>query len=113
MSEREYLDFVLAGMKANLASMAEVDQLHQTIDVRYEDLVLDRDATLGRLGNFLRLRLSAVEVDGDLHGFPVAEHATSADAASSIGRWRKDLSPEEAAAVTSALGEEMERFGYR
>ena len=75
--------------------------------------MLDRAATLGRLGDFLGLRLATGDVGNDLHGFPLDGRTTSADAASSVGRWRSDLSPEEAEAVISVLGEQMARFGYR
>jgi hypothetical protein len=111
MSEQEYLVFVLGRMKANFATMASVDPLHRSIDVRYEDLVLDRAGTLGRLGSFLGLALVDASAD-DLHGVPAAEHATAADAGSSVGRWRVELPAGEVAAVEEALGPEMERHGY-
>lgn len=112
MTEAEYLVFVLGRMRANLATMAAVDPLHRSTVVRYEDLVLDRAGTLARLGEFLGLQLTLGPVE-DLHGVPAGEHATSADAASSVGRWREELAGDEVEAIEEALGDEMERFGYR
>jgi hypothetical protein len=40
------------------------------------------------------------------------EHRTSADFASSIGRWRRDLDPELAAACEQAVGPALEAWGY-
>jgi hypothetical protein len=112
MTEADYLVFVLGRMRANLATMVDVDPLHRSTVVRYEDLVLDRAGTLARLGEFLDLRLTMGPVE-DLHGVPAEVHATASDPASSVGRWRNELAAEEAAAVEEALGSEMERFGYR
>lgn len=112
MTEAEYLVFVLGRMKANLATMVDVDPLHRSTVVRYEDLVLDRAGTLDRLGEFLGLQLALQPVE-DLHGVPADVHATASDAASSVGRWREELPAEEVSVVEEALGAEMERFGYR
>ena len=111
MSEHDYLVFVLGRMKANFATMASVDPLHRSIDVRYEDLVRDRSGTVRRLAAFLGLPLAEVPAD-DLHGVPAAAHATAADAASSVGRWRAELDAGDAAVVEETLGPEMERHGY-
>jgi hypothetical protein len=110
MTQDDYLVFAIGRMKTNLAGMADADPIHRSIVVRYEDLVGDRAGTLSRLGEFLGLQL-AVQPD-DLHGVAVEEHATSLDAASSVGRWRDELKAPEIDLFEEMLGAEMERYGY-
>jgi hypothetical protein len=86
--------------------------------VRYEDLVLRPEETLRGILSYLDLDTTPPDVDGaladaariegDMHG----AHITSPTALGSIGRWRRDLSPELQRACQEALGEGLTAFGY-
>ena len=85
--------------------------------VRYEDLMLRPQETLADV-----VRYVGLEGDGDavtpmiesagrrLPG--MEQHRTTADAKSSIGRWRRDLSAELVEACEQAVGPAMEAWGY-
>ncbi len=86
--------------------------------VRYEDLILEPEATLGAILAYLdvdsspdtvadvvrRARTTSEEMQ--------AAHRTSTDPAASIGRWRRDLSPELQAACEEAFADLLPEFGY-
>jgi sulfotransferase family protein len=85
--------------------------------VRYEDLVEQPAGTLAALLRYLELDSSATTVDGLLAraGRPsaqLAEHRTSRDAASSVGRWRHDLAGPLRSAAENAFAEVLTGFGY-
>jgi hypothetical protein len=82
-----------------------------TLFLRYEDLVRERAAVRETIYQFLDLdddSSSPVETDPILF----QRHATSADPAVSIGRWRQELEGDLAAECEMAFGAYMERFGY-
>ena len=79
-----------------------------TIIIRYEDLVRDAVNTRRALSEFLDLDLTLAvepEVIPD-------SHRTSSDPAASIGRWREELSSDQADACRAAFGSFMREFGY-
>ena len=81
-----------------------------TIVVRYEDLVRDPVAVRRALSDFLDLDLldhsrAAAEVVPD-------SHRTSSDPASSIGRWRNELTAEQIDACEAAFAPYMRHFDY-
>jgi acyl carrier protein len=79
-----------------------------TIIIRYEDLVRDAVNTRRALSEFLDLDLTLAvepEVIPD-------SHRTSSDPAASIGRWREELSRDQADACRAAFGSFMREFGY-
>jgi hypothetical protein len=85
--------------------------------VRYEDLVLDPAATLA--GVFQHLALDAdprtVErvLDAAAQEVPgMCGHRTTPDAATSVGRWRRDLPSRLASEANEALAAALEGFGY-
>jgi len=90
----------------------------QLLDVRYEDLVADPRAELGRILAFAGLPAGDVVETmisgerqfrfGDAHEL-AAEPVTT----SSIERWRERLSAQEIALVEHAAAALMDRFGYR
>lgn len=85
--------------------------------LRYEDLVLEPEATLAGLFDALGLAADGAVVgtvleratrhDGALDG-----HRTSRDPRASIGRWRDEMGPELVAACRSAFADPLEAFGY-
>ncbi|MGH2978320.1 MAG: sulfotransferase family protein [Solirubrobacterales bacterium] len=112
-------DYVVNDVGASVAAMADAWRRRSSRAqlLRYEDLVLRPEETveslLGHLG--LDAGPAAVEPmvasllgrDSDSEG-----HRTVSDPRESIGRWRRDLSDEVAAACAEALGPSLEIFGY-
>jgi hypothetical protein len=79
--------------------------------VKYEDLVSRPEETLNRISDFIGLgRMKAFNSNSESDLFGV--HGTSASPASSIGRWRNDLSAQEIEFCEQRLGSFMELFGY-
>ncbi|HET9198115.1 MAG TPA: sulfotransferase [Solirubrobacterales bacterium] len=110
------LDFVrrLAGSARTLQQEWEArrDRVHF---VRYEDLVTDPGATLRAIGEYLELDRAAIEAMVAATAESSAKmdrHRTSADPATSMGRWREDLTPEIGAACEEAFAGPLEAFGY-
>jgi hypothetical protein len=85
--------------------------------VRYEDLVLEPENTIGGILDYLELdreaetvekmRLSLWERTSETEA-----HRTTADPEASIGRWQHDLSPELQEACRQSFGDALEEFGY-
>jgi hypothetical protein len=85
--------------------------------VRYEDVILDPPATLSELLRYADLDAAEATVAGMLERAAtdtaeLAAHRTAGDARQSVGRWRRDLSPELQAICADAFGELLERLGY-
>jgi hypothetical protein len=78
--------------------------------LRYEDLVLEPATARAALYRFLTIADPAPA--GAADAAVLRQHATTADPAASIGRWRQDLTPDQASACVGAFGKFMERFGY-
>ncbi len=83
--------------------------------IRYEDLVGDPAATLPPLLILLgldaapetvRILIAAADAP-ELRG-----HGTAGSPAASIGRWRRDLSPQLRASVEATFGDLLREFGY-
>jgi hypothetical protein len=85
--------------------------------VRYEDLVVDPAPVLRRVLAYAGLDHDDQVVAGMVEraGEEIAglsEHRTSAGPRQSIGRWRRDLAPELAAACNEEMLETLAAFGY-
>jgi len=76
--------------------------------LRYEDFAVNPRATADLLGEMLGVHLDA---DAALAQRP-EHHVTSTSAEESIGRWQRDLAPDLADAIWSALGPRLEVLGY-
>ncbi len=79
-----------------------------TIVVRYEDLIRDPLVTRRAMSDFAGLNFALTPAADAI----TSSHRTSTDAASSIGRWRQDLSPEQIEACETAFGPAMRAFDY-
>lgn len=79
--------------------------------LRYEDLVCQPDETMQRISGFLNLDHVA-EIDHGHENEDFKGHATSQDALSSIGRWRRELTDSERQVFDSEFAEFFETFGY-
>lgn len=85
--------------------------------VRYEDLMLRSEETLTGLLGYLGVDASAGTLAGMLEHaskrLPAMDrHRTTPDPVASIGRWKRDLSPELQSVCEAALGPALEAFGY-
>ena len=78
---------------------------------RTKDIVNDFDGAAKSLESALSVQLNpqAAQSDRELH----KRHATTSSHASSIGRWRTELSGEEIDVLASALGEEIRSLGFQ
>jgi hypothetical protein len=85
--------------------------------IRYEDLVAEPDQTLRALFEYLGLdhdpsSLHAISAHaGDDAAF-ARHHRTTADAAASVGRWKRDLPSELREACDAAFAYPLSSFGY-
>ena len=79
------------------------------VEIRYEDLVRRPEATLRGLLEFLGLDWSDRLLRAET---AAAEAAAGPIFASSIGRWRHELSPAEAAALKPVCGPLLRELGY-
>ena len=71
--------------------------------------MLKPEETRQRMYRFIGVS-EAAPAAGDAE--PVPGHVTSADPRASVGRWRQDLSAEEADLCRKLFGTYMKRFGY-
>jgi hypothetical protein len=78
--------------------------------VRYEDLVLNLEAEARRLEELLGVELdpAAVAADEKMR----STHVSAATPEASIGRWRREMSPEIAKRFNDELGSELEALGF-
>jgi hypothetical protein len=91
---------------------------HQAYLVRYEDLVLNPFPTIQGLLAFLDLDASERSTNElvdvlSKSGRALQHHRTTKGQDSSIGRWRRDLDPNQLEQVEHAFGSALEGFGYR
>jgi hypothetical protein len=82
-----------------------------TLLMKYEDLVMQPEATLG--GVYTLLGLSAKSLDEHADGTAIFEkHGTSKSPADSIGRWRQELTSEERALCELSFSALLPLLGY-
>jgi hypothetical protein len=114
-SDREYVE-QLGGWAKALARAWERRRSRAHV-VRYEDLVLDPEPALRAALAHIGVDASDDTIRGMLAGLDeeieeLSEHRTTSSPADSVGRWRKDLAPDLAAAGDEAFGPALELFGY-
>lgn len=83
-----------------------------TLLLRYEDLILDEESCIRRIAGFLGLGrpLAASTAEEDSTLFET--HGTSTEPVASIGRWKRDLLPDQRALFRNSLSDFLETFGY-
>ena len=79
--------------------------------VRYEDLIQNPTETLSGVSTYLGL-VHPIELNPGSERKIFSSHGTSPDPASSIGRWKHELSAEERTAFSQAFKPFLETFGY-
>ena len=112
-------DYILNDVGVSVGALAQAwarrsDTAHL---LRYEDLVLHPEETVQALLAHLGLDAGPGAVEPMLGSLLARDsgsegHRTVPDPRESIGRWRRDLSDEVAAACAEALGPPLETFGY-
>jgi hypothetical protein len=85
--------------------------LSDLLVVRYEDLIEKPADTMARISAYLGLD-HPIELNPDSERQIFSGHGTSANPASSIGRWKQELSSDEQASLSRSLKPFLEAFGY-
>jgi hypothetical protein len=114
-SDEEFIGGIQLALRDLVRHLGE--RREQSIVVRYEDLIAETQGTLARVLEYLDLpgdaALQESIVAAALQSTSDSQrHRTTADAASSIGRWRRDLPPPMQELCTDAFGELIEGLGY-
>jgi len=78
--------------------------------VRYEDMIADLPGQADRLSRLLGVHLDPAAVPGPDRS--PARHMTSASAAESVGRWRREMEPGLLDVFGEGLGRELTALGY-
>jgi hypothetical protein len=94
-----------------------LERRHDSVLVRYEDLVLQPAPVLQRVFAYLGVDDSASTVAGVIarasrEDAQTRAHVTAGSPAASVGRWRRDLDPALARAIEDLTGPVLEAFGY-
>ena len=90
----------------------------QFLELRYEDLVTDPGAGLGRIVDFLGLDPAGLDAmlryyeTADIHSDTIHSLVSKPLTADRLRAWENALRPREIAFVESVLGEWMRRYGY-
>jgi hypothetical protein len=112
-------DYVLENVSPSVAAIADAWRRRSgsAYLLRYEDLVLRPEETVRSLLGHLGLDAGADAVESLVSRLEERDtdsegHRTVSDPRASIGRWRRDLPDEVAAACDGAFGAALETFGY-
>jgi hypothetical protein len=87
------------------------------MEVRYEKLIAQPEITLGEIGAFIKHELEYAQIQRSGIG-SVRDPNTSFEVESKsgtfdpVGRWRKQFSPEDLAALEALIGPTLEKLGY-
>ncbi|HKF82946.1 MAG TPA: sulfotransferase domain-containing protein [Solirubrobacterales bacterium] len=119
---RERVDTDLEFLQELRAAATSLLYIHQkrgetAFLLRYEDLIVEPEDTLTKLFEFLGISSSEETVASVLERASretdaMAGHRTSSDPRQSVGRWRRDLSPEMQEACVDAFDDVLAELGY-
>ncbi len=110
-SETDYLNRFITRVADQLDRMSTTPPAIDRLVLRYEDVVRDLSRTVVTLGAWLGVELAANAVKRVREDY--RHHMTTSSIEESIGRYLRDLTPEEAQTITVALGPPLEPFGYK
>jgi len=115
-TESEYIREIVRGFGLTLLRRWRA-QPERAYLLRYEDLIAEPNGTLSKLLKHLDLDAGPATVEGTLAEASRRRsgsdgHRTAPDVASSVGRWRRDLSPELLKVCEEALDPVLDEFGY-
>jgi hypothetical protein len=102
----------LAMLRATTAQIVSIARraASDVLVIRYEDLLLDPVSSRRTIAEFVGLEFPLKPIEETAANF--SGHGTSVDPASSIGRWRRDLSPDLITASEAAFEPYIREFGY-
>jgi hypothetical protein len=80
--------------------------------VRYEDLLTRTTETITAVFAFLGLPAADLQADTEIEARTFERHGTTASPEETIGRWRRELSDEEAAIANREFAPFLDQFGY-
>ena len=103
----------MASLAGTGRALVDIARSSDPILVRYEDLIADEAATLSALYLTLGIPLPAEQPSTVESQETFGQHGTSQNAASSIGRWEKELSEAEKRSLTVQCQDFLAVFGYR
>jgi hypothetical protein len=89
-----------------------VEYFEHRLELRYEELVRDPRGVMARVLDFLGLEPSAAHAAAMAQNDSFRGHGTATSPEASIGRWREELSADEAQHIERVCGGLMRRFGY-
>lgn len=89
-----------------------LDHMPGNLLLRYEDLVQHPERELRKAMAHLGLEVDPAQLDWSAREATRRGHATTASAAASVERWRRDLPAEDLATIERICGPVMHRCGY-
>lgn len=107
--DRQYLDEFIHRQGLRLRWIAKLLEQDRVPVVRYAELVHDLPGVARRVGEWLGVSLQPEPVAKDRRLRRI--HATAADPAASLGRWRQELAPDIAERITTELAPELAATG--
>lgn len=109
-SDRDHAQNLAFGWLQYFENQRDDVEQRDSITIRFEDLITDRAATIGRLGEAIELPLKPDETAGTEH-LPI--HQTSETVAATVGRWKRERMDATAQRLLeSLLAEAMKFNGY-
>lgn len=100
-------------MRTEIPLLERIENQRQSdvLFVRYEDFIRDPIESRSRIYSFIGLEPWEIEpLEGE--ATIIQGHATTSSPRASIGRWKTDLSPEEAETCRTLFASYIERFNY-
>ena len=117
LDARKAAEYWARAIRAGRAMLENKPRRSCYLEVRYEDLVTSPEPTLRELFAFIDepwdpVVLRYYEQDRDLAGESSADQVSQPLHTRAVGRWRKDLSAKDKAAVKAAAGDLLVELGY-
>ncbi|MBD9414006.1 sulfotransferase [Pseudomonas sp. PDM16] len=109
----------ITGFSSGVRSVAEawLDRGHSALHVRYEDLVLQPEAQIRRVFDYLEVEASDVLISlirrKIFESSQALHHMTASSPEKSVGRWQRDMPDELLEHCHEHFGQELKLFGYQ
>jgi hypothetical protein len=107
----EYAERFCSGHKIVMQRFCAAQTSDSQFKLRYEDLMQDVFATVGKIEAFLNTSIDREKLKRDFGAF-IGRHATSDSARSSISGWREKLPGDVSSLIAERLGEELALLDY-
>lgn len=109
-SEEDYRMSFIEAVRRRLDEMASTGPDIPALVVRYEDLVVDPVGQAKRLADWLGVKITAQ--DSLFQEDALSHHRTAPSPQDTIGRWRRELTPDVNKLFVNELSAHLERYGY-